>query len=48
MNIVLIALKEAEHLLLEEYQSVIDDDLCQKYDSVLEKFEIEIKQIKKS
>lgn len=40
------ALKEALSLILEEYESLQDDDLRQKYDVVIEKLEAAIKLIK--
>ena len=45
-KIIIDALEEAEHLLSEEYQSVADDDLRRRYDSVLEKLRVAITQIK--
>lgn len=40
------AFEEAIHLISEEYQSVIDDDLRQNYDRVLKKLKIAIGQAK--
>jgi hypothetical protein len=46
MDNILSTLEESQHLISEEYQSVVDDDLRRKYKSVLEKLKIAINQIK--
>ena len=45
-KIILIALEEAQHLISEEYQSIADEDLRQRYDEVLKKIKKAINQIK--
>lgn len=46
MQNILNTLEEVQHLILEEYQSVADDDLRQRYDNVLEKIKVAINQVK--
>lgn len=46
LNIIKDALEESEYLISEEYQSLIDDDLKERYDTVLAKLENALKQIK--
>ena len=46
MDNILNTLEEAQHLISEEYQSVADDDLRRRYESVLEKLKTTIIQVK--
>ena len=44
---VINVLEEALSLILEEYETLQDDELKQKYDDVIEKLQKAIKQIKR-
>jgi putative AlgH/UPF0301 family transcriptional regulator len=48
MNFAIIvkALEESRWLISDEYSAVIDDDIKQKYEEVLEKIDIALKEIK--
>ena len=46
-KIIIDALEEAQFLISDEYQSVQDDELRQKYDSVLDKIQKAINILKK-
>lgn len=47
LNFIIFTLEEALSLILEEYESLQDDELKVKYDEVIKNLQKAIKQIKK-